>query len=106
MAGGIHHQRPGEQRMAHAVIPDNTGGFDSGMAICAHFRYAWVMNALSPLVSEHETEEAAVEYDRWFRAKVRASIEDPAPSIPHDEAMARVEALLRAAEERAGLKPA
>ena len=52
---------------------------------------------LSPIVSEFETEEQAASYDRWFRAKVQASIDDPRPSIPHDEAMAEVERLL---EER------
>ncbi|WP_256578734.1 hypothetical protein [Pseudomonas sp. NS1(2017)] len=39
---------------------------------------------LSPIVSEFETEEQAASYDRWFRAKVQASIDDPRPSIPHD----------------------
>ncbi|AKS06902.1 MULTISPECIES: type II toxin-antitoxin system RelB family antitoxin [Pseudomonas] len=52
---------------------------------------------LSPIVSEFETEEQAASYDRWFRAKVQASIDDPRPSIPHDEAMAEVERML---EER------
>ncbi|MDR9875935.1 hypothetical protein RJC98_12135 [Pseudomonas allii] len=49
---------------------------------------------LSPFVSEFETEEQAASYDRWFRAKVQASIDDPRPSIPHDEAMAEVERML------------
>ena len=52
---------------------------------------------LSPIVSEFETEEQAASYDRWFRAKVQASIDDPRPSIPHDEAMVEVERML---EER------
>lgn len=51
----------------------------------------------SPIVSEFETDEQAASYDRWFRAKVQASIDDPRPSIPHDEAMAEVERML---EER------
>ena len=51
----------------------------------------------SPIVSEFETEERAASYDRWFRAKVQASIDDPRPSIPHDQAMAEVEKVL---EER------
>ncbi|NWB51227.1 type II toxin-antitoxin system RelB family antitoxin [Pseudomonas gingeri] len=53
------------------------------------------MNAqLSPIVSEFETEEQAASYDRWFRAKVQASLDDPRPSIHHDEAMARLEQML------------
>ena len=49
---------------------------------------------LSPIVSEFETEEQAASYDRWFRAKVQASLDDPRPAIPHDEAMAKVEQML------------
>ncbi|SHI56605.1 type II toxin-antitoxin system RelB family antitoxin [Pollutimonas bauzanensis] len=52
--------------------------------------------ALSPIVSEFETEEQAASYDRWFRAKVQTSRDDPRPSIPHDEAMARIRQKLAA----------
>lgn len=45
---------------------------------------------LSPIVSEFETEEQAASYDRWFRAKVQASLADPRPGIPHDQAMAMI----------------
>lgn len=54
---------------------------------------------LSPIVSEFETEEQAASYDRWFRAKVQASLADPRPSIPHDEVMARMDAIIEAAEK-------
>jgi len=58
------------------------------------------MNAvLSPIVSEFETLEEAQKYDQWFRAKVQESLEDPRPSLPHDEALVRVEQLLK--EKRA-----
>ena len=49
---------------------------------------------LSPIVSEFETADEASSYDLWFRAKVKQALEDPRPSLPHDEAMARVEQLL------------
>lgn len=55
--------------------------------------------ALSPIVSEFETEEQAASYDRWFRAKVQASLDDPRPSIPHDQVMARMDAIIEAAEK-------
>ena len=48
------------------------------------------MTKLSPIVSEFETEEDAAAYDRWFRARVEASLADPRPGVPHDEAMARI----------------
>lgn len=49
---------------------------------------------LSPIVSEFETQEQADSYDRWFRAKVQASLDDPRPSIPHDEVMAEMRELI------------
>jgi len=55
-----------------------------------------MITELSPLVSEFETEELAASYDRWFRAKVQASLDDPRPSIPHDQVMAEMRALLEA----------
>jgi len=51
---------------------------------------------LDPLVSEFAYEESAARHDRWFRAKVQASLDDPRPSVPHDEAMARAEATISA----------
>ena len=48
------------------------------------------MNKLSPIVSEFETEEEAAAYDAWFRRRVQASLDDPRPGVPHDEAMARI----------------
>ena len=52
------------------------------------------MNVLSPLVSEFASTEEAEAYDRWLRAKVAAAEADPAPAIPHDEAMARIRELM------------
>ncbi len=50
------------------------------------------MNAvLDPLVSEFETQEQADRYDRWFRAKVQEALDDPRPSVAHDEVVRRME---------------
>lgn len=63
------------------------------------------MNAKpSPIVSEFETEEEAASYDRWFRAKVEASLADTRPGVPHDEAMVRISAVIDAAEKRFAAK--
>ncbi|CAI1910721.1 Uncharacterised protein [Serratia entomophila] len=56
---------------------------------------------LSPIVSEFETQEQADSYERWFRAKVHAALDDPRPGIPHDEAMATLDRLL---EEKRALR--
>jgi hypothetical protein len=56
---------------------------------------------LDPLVSEFATQADADRYERWLRAKVAASLNDPRPSVPHDEAMARVDATLAAASGNA-----
>lgn len=55
---------------------------------------------LSPIVSEFESEEQEASYDAWVKAKVKASLEDPRPSIPHDQVMAEMEAIIVAAEQR------
>lgn len=52
------------------------------------------MSKLSPIVSEFETEEEAAAYDTWFRAKVEASLADTRLSVPHDEAMAELRAMI------------
>ena len=49
---------------------------------------------LSPIVSEFETQEAADAYDAWFRAKVQASIDDPRPSVAHDQVLDDINAIL------------
>lgn len=56
---------------------------------------------LDPIISEFETEEQAEEYDRWFRAKVEAAMNDTRPGIPHDEAMARIDAAIKRAAGKA-----
>jgi hypothetical protein len=50
--------------------------------------------ALSPIASEFATVEEAEAYERWLRAKVQASLDDPRPNIPHDLVMGRMRALL------------
>ena len=56
--------------------------------------------ALDPRVSEFETQEQADSYDRWFRTQVQAAIDDPRPSVPHDEAMARIRRTIQAAKQK------
>ena len=57
--------------------------------------YSEVMSKiLDPLVSEFDTEQAAEDYDRWFRAKVQEALESTKPRLTHDEAVLKVRALL------------
>lgn len=51
---------------------------------------------LSPIVSEFETEEQEASYDQWFRAKVEEALRSVKPRLPHDAAMAKVQAILEA----------
>jgi len=55
---------------------------------------------LDPRVSEFDTQEQADSYDRWFRAKVQEAMDDPRPGIPHDQVMAKMEALIAAAKAK------
>jgi hypothetical protein len=53
------------------------------------------MNAvLSPIESEFATAEEAVAYDTWFRDQVQKAIADPGQSIPHDQVMADMRAII------------
>lgn len=61
---------------------------------------------LDPLIYEHETEEDAASYDKWFGEKIQASLDDPGQRIPHEEVMRQMEQAIRAAAARRGDKPA
>ena len=37
-------------------------------------------------------------YDAWFREQVQESINDPRPSVPHEEVMTKVQAVIDAAQ--------
>lgn len=54
------------------------------------------MPKLAPIVSEFATIEEAEAYHAWFRAEVDASLADPRPSIPHDQVMAELRAIIEA----------
>lgn len=49
----------------------------------------------SPISSEHQAHEQAEGYDSWFREQVQQALNDPRPAIQHDEAMAKLEAMLK-----------
>lgn len=51
---------------------------------------------LSPIESEFATAGEAEAYDRWFREKVQASLDDHRPSAPHDEVMAKLREIIEA----------
>ncbi|MFZ4538816.1 hypothetical protein [Propionivibrio sp.] len=46
----------------------------------------------------------AAAYDTWFRAQVQAAIDDPRPSIPHEQVMAEFDARRTALRQQAGLE--
>lgn len=52
------------------------------------------MAKYSPIESEFESSEQEAAYDLWFRAKVEAAMASKEPGIPHDEAMAKMQAIL------------
>jgi hypothetical protein len=52
------------------------------------------MTKLTPIESEFATTEEAEAYDAWFRATVEARMVSDSPRIPHDEAMARMQAII------------
>ncbi|HEX8644296.1 MAG TPA: stability determinant [Allosphingosinicella sp.] len=52
------------------------------------------MNKPSPVEPDFATPEEAAAYDAWFRAKVEASLADRRPTVSHEEAMARAQAVI------------
>ncbi len=58
------------------------------------------MAALFPIESEFATTEQAEAYDRWFRAKIQASLDDTRPGIPHGQVMAEMDAIIAELEQR------
>lgn len=52
------------------------------------------MARLDPIVSKFATTEEAEAHDAWVRRKVQGSLADPRPPVPHDEAVARIDAVL------------
>lgn len=48
--------------------------------------------------------EEAVEYHRWFCAKVTQAITDPNPVIPHPQVMAEVRGIIAAKREKTASK--
>lgn len=63
------------------------------------------MNPLASLLLEFENAEQAASYDRWFRDKVKAALEDNGSSIPHDVVMQEMEAIIESAEKKPVTKP-
>jgi len=53
-----------------------------------------------PLIYEFDTDAQEASYDAWLKAKVQKALNDPRPSIPHDEAMARIRRTIAAVAER------
>nr|WP_123449188.1 antitoxin [Pseudomonas fluorescens] len=48
----------------------------------------------STTIAAFESEEQAASYDRWLRAKVQKSLYDSRPSIPNQQVMAEMKALM------------
>ena len=53
-----------------------------------------LQEAYDPLISEFENAEQEAAYTAWLQEKVKCSLADPRPSIPHDEVMAEMDALI------------
>lgn len=71
------------------------------VAIFAFVGYSLEMSQHVPHdVSDFASPEEAAAYDRWFRARVEASLADPRPGIPHDQVMADMDAIIAEAERR------
>lgn len=55
---------------------------------------------VSTTIADFESEEQAASYDRWFRAEVQASIDDPRPNLTHEQVMFEIWALVEAKRDK------
>lgn len=58
------------------------------------------MKEYSPLISEFGSAEEEAAYLEWLKKKVEASLNDGKPTVPHDEVMAEMQAIIDRAKAR------
>jgi len=52
------------------------------------------MTEFTPIESEFASSEDEAAYDAWFRARVEKALSSTTPGIPHDQVMARMQAII------------
>lgn len=52
------------------------------------------MTKFTPIESEFATSEDAAAHDAWVRAKVERALASKKPRIPHDQVMAKAQAII------------
>lgn len=62
--------------------------------------YLTDMNEYSPITSEFGSAEEEAAYNEWLKKKVEASLNDGRPTIPHDQVMAEMRAIIDQAKAR------
>ena len=63
-------------------------------------------HTFNPLLSIYDSAEEEAEHTAWLRAKLQASIDDPRPSIPHEQVMAEMRERIAQIKARKGMKRA
>lgn len=93
----MRYRRPTPSGSVAPLRPANCSRTDrevfAPLRVLAYIR---PVSKYSPLISEFGSAEEEAAYNEWFRKKIEASLADPRPSIPHDEVMAEIDALLEA----------
>ena len=93
--------RRSESIVTVPVPADLKDSFESAAAAVDRSADDVLRDFMRAFVRERST--AAAEHDAWFRAQVQAAIDDPGPSVPHEEVVRETRALLdRLAAEAAG----
>ena len=72
-------------------VPNRLPGIDPG---------GTMDGKIFPDDSGFENNEQAASHDRWLRAKVQASRDDPHPSLPHEDVMADMHALIESMRKK------
>jgi hypothetical protein len=48
----------------------------------------------------YDASQATVDYDAWLDREIDESLDDPRPSIPHEQVVREIDEIIRAAKER------
>lgn len=75
----------------------------SGRRVCGACRGGPAQTRFDPVLSLLDSAGEEAVYAAWLRAKLQASIDDPRPSIPHEQVVARMrERIARIKARKAG----
>lgn len=82
---------PKEESFNFRVPADLKAAFKAATEVADRPAAQVLRDFMRAYVEQHRREP---DHDSWFRNEVKASLDDPRPSVPHDLVMARTKAII------------